>query len=102
MAFCAHFTESGGFTETISLTGPAFLQNPHSSHVTEEAPSDLVHVVEVRAYVTTSTKASMTLGSHCFEIFSSWKTLVGGTAYFMHIVQSVKKKRLVRDGITRD
>lgn len=82
-------------TATMWLTGPAFLQHPDSSHITEEAPFDLVHLdsdAEVRAYVTTCTKASMTLGSHRFERFSSWKSLIRGTASLIHIVQFFKKK----------
>ena len=82
-------------TETIWLTGPAFLQHHDPLNFTEEATFDLVHPesdVEVRAYVTTCTKASTTLGSHRFERFSSWKSLIRGAAFLMHIVQSFKKK----------
>lgn len=82
-------------TETMWLTGPAFLQHSDSSRITEEAPFDLVYPdsdAEVRAYVTTCATARTTLGSHRFGRFSSWKSLIRGTASLIHIVQSFKKK----------
>ena len=78
---------------TTWLTGPAFLNQAGEEPSLEEERFDLINPdtdVEVRALATTLSTGSSSLGSHRFERFSSWRSLVRATASLIHIAQSCK------------
>nr|XP_054598158.1 uncharacterized protein LOC129163741 [Nothobranchius furzeri] len=79
--------------ETNWLSGPSILKNDKEVALTQTEPFELVEPdddVDVRPLITTfSTMTSKTLlGSHRFERFSSWKTLVCGIAKLIQKIRS--------------
>ncbi|XP_077369860.1 uncharacterized protein LOC144014155 [Festucalex cinctus] len=77
--------------DTTWLTGPHFLSLPEDVSTSEEEPYHLVTPdldTEVRSHATTLSVLPATLGSHRFERFSSWKSLVRAITFLTHITQS--------------
>lgn len=81
-------------SDTIWLTGLEFLRHSEEPNATEEA-YDLVDPdtdVEVRCNTTTATESHSGLGSHQFERFSTWQSLLRAMAFLIHVVQSFGSK----------
>lgn len=77
-------------SDTIWFTGPDLLRHSEKSITTEEE-YDLIDPdtdVEVRCHTATATESHRGLGSHRFERFSTWQSLVRGIASLIHVVQS--------------
>ena len=77
-------------TDTIWLKGPGLLTRSVQTSTTEDA-YDLIDPdtdVEVRCHSTTATESHRGLGSHRFERFSTWRSLLRGMASLIHVVQS--------------
>ncbi|KAK0132197.1 hypothetical protein N1851_032987 [Merluccius polli] len=83
-------------SDTNWLTGPDFLAHSVESDIAEEASYDLIDPesdVEVRCHTTTATYNHTGIGSHCFERFSTWQSLLRAVASLIHIVQSFKSEK---------
>ncbi len=76
---------------TTWLTGPPFLSLPDGVSSSVEEPYELITPdldVEVRSHATELSFPPSELSGHCFEQFSSWRSLVRAIAFLMHIAQS--------------
>lgn len=88
-------------SNTTWLTGPTFLSQVEDSPSVEEETFDLIDPdsdVEVRSRATTLSIDGSHLGSHRFERFSSWKSLVRAISSLIHIVHSYKSSNNTQEG----
>lgn len=93
-----HATRSVPAAELASttwLSGPPFLSLPEGVATSGEESYGLIDPdadVDVRSHATTLSMPSSSLGSHRFERFSSWKSLVRAIAFLTHIIQSQRRE----------
>ena len=91
-----HATRSVPAAELSSstwLSGPHFLSLPDGVHTSEEKPHELVEPdsdSEVRSHATTLSVPPPNLGSHRFERFSTWTSLVRAIASLTNILELKK------------
>lgn len=96
-----HSVPAALLSNTTWLTGPTFLSQVEDSPSIEEETFDLIDPdsdVEVPSHATTLSIDGSHLGSHRFERFSSWKSLVRAISSLMHIVHSYKSSNNTQDG----
>ncbi|KAM4593953.1 uncharacterized protein PAE49_010961 [Odontesthes bonariensis] len=97
-----HATRSVSAVElanTTWITGPPFLSLPEGASTSEEESYDLVAPdldTEVRSHATMLSVPPANLGSHRFERFSSWKSLVRAIAFLTHVTQSHGSSAMVK------
>lgn len=86
---------SAHLTETSWFSGPKFLQSSVSTHITDKASFNLICPdpdEEDQDHVIACIDKNTVLGSHRYERFSSWQSLLIAAALLIHVTQSFKKK----------
>ncbi len=83
-------------------SGPEFLQQPFLGEMAKDEPFELVEPEkdqEIRPQVTTlvTNVTEQSLGSHRFEHFSEWRSLVRSIAKLVHVAKSLSEKRHTGD-----
>ncbi len=92
------FMPANTLPHTNWFSGPEFLQQPFLGETTKDESFELIEPEkdqEIRPQVATlvTNVTEQSLGSHRFERFSEWRSLVRSVAKLVHVAKSISEKR---------